>query len=49
MILKIFFLGRDLNVSIVRSGKVIGGGDRAEKRLLNDFNLFNNESKNNAY
>ena len=30
-------LGHELNISVVRSGNVIGGGDRAEKRLANDL------------
>lgn len=34
---KNIFSRKDLNISIVRSGNVIGGGDRAEKRLLNDL------------
>ncbi len=34
---KNIFSRNDLNISIVRSGNVIGGGDRAEKRLLNDL------------
>ena len=30
-------LGYELNISVVRSGNVIGGGDRAEKRLATDL------------
>ena len=39
-------LGYELNISVVRSGNVIGGGDRAEKRLATDLieSLISNKS-----